>query len=411
MINDLVDLNDQLYFLSMDRYFMDDNDPMQDEVNLDCFLVMKACKSTRYMFRAPNYRKSHGYWQDFFDESMYNDDEFREHFRLSRNSFMQLYNIIRDHPIFTSTKKRRPQVAIQLQLLIFLYKLSSSGTGGKFTRIGKFFRVSKGNAIQCFKRVLTAILSLRDRVICWPSTEEKRNISRRFYITYGLPNCVGIIDGTLIFLTESPEWSGEDFNTRKGGYGVNALVVCDDHCRVLYSYIGWPGSTHDNRSWRNCNLNLNQDDNFERAEFIIGDSAFNPSKRMISAYKRNAGESCLKAENEFFNTKMSSARFKSEHCIGLIKNRFPCLRGLNVRIKKPRDVKKVVQIFTACIILHNLLLSESDIPEEWYEVCEEDMGNDVESDILYGGDRCAGDEDRREQVKHTLIELFNAAPL
>jgi hypothetical protein len=69
---------------------------------------------------------------------------------------------------------------------------------------------------------------------------------------------------------------------------------------------------------------------------------------------------------------MSSARFKSKHCIGLIKNRFPCLRGLNVRIKKPRNVKKVVQIFTA---------------------------------------RCAGDEDRREQVKHTLIELFNAAPL
>ncbi len=106
MINDLVDLNDQLYFLSMDRYFMDDNDPMQDEVDHDCFLVMEACKSSHYMFRAPNYRKSHGYWQDFFDESMYNDDEFREHFRLSRNSFMQLYNIIRDHPIFTSTKKR-----------------------------------------------------------------------------------------------------------------------------------------------------------------------------------------------------------------------------------------------------------------------------------------------------------------
>jgi hypothetical protein len=95
---------------------------------------------------------------------------------------------------------------------------------------------------------LTAILSLRDRVICWQSTEEKRNISRRFYITYGLPNCIGIIDGTLIFLTESPEWSGEDFNTWKGGFVVNALVVCDDHCPVLYSYIGWPGSTHDNHS-------------------------------------------------------------------------------------------------------------------------------------------------------------------
>ncbi len=38
-------------------------------------------------------------------------------------------------------------------------------------------------------------------------------ISRKFYITCRLPNCVGIIDGTLVFVTETPEWSGEDFNT------------------------------------------------------------------------------------------------------------------------------------------------------------------------------------------------------
>ncbi len=55
VINDLVDLNDQLYFLSMDHYFMDDNDTMQDDVDLDCFLVMEACKSSCYMFCAPNY--------------------------------------------------------------------------------------------------------------------------------------------------------------------------------------------------------------------------------------------------------------------------------------------------------------------------------------------------------------------
>jgi len=171
----------------------------------------------------------------------------------------------------------------------------------------------------------------------------------------------------------------------------------------LYSYIGWPGSTHDNRSCRNCNLSLKHDVYFKHAEFLIGDSTYNPSKRMVSAYKRNAGEFC--------NTYLSSARFKSEHHIGLIKNRFPCLHGLNVRIKKPCDVKKVVHIFTACIILHNLLLSKPDSPEEWYEVCEEDMEMDVESDVLYGGDKCVSDEDRREQVKHTLIGLFNGAPL
>jgi hypothetical protein len=159
-----------------------------------------------------------------------------------------LYRLIKSHPAFSSQKKRRPQSHVKLQLLVFLYKLSCSGTGGKFLIIGKYFKVSKGNARSCFH-----------------------------YVTYGLPNCIGIIDGTLLFLTETPEWSGEDFNTQKGGYGLNALVVCDDQCRVLYYYAGWPGSTHDNRSWRNCNLNLKEDKYFDDIEYIIGDSAFNPS--------------------------------------------------------------------------------------------------------------------------------------
>jgi hypothetical protein len=119
---------------------------------------------------------------------------------------------------------------------------------GNLPELVNFSELVKGMPFSVFQRVLTAILSLHDQVFCWPSAEEKRNISRRFFITYGLPKCIGIIGDTLIFLTESPEWSGEDFNTQKGGYGVNALVVCDDHCRVLYSSIGWPGSTHDNHS-------------------------------------------------------------------------------------------------------------------------------------------------------------------
>jgi hypothetical protein len=174
---------------------------------------MEEYKSHHFLYHSSKYRKSSNHWQDYFDDQLFNDNEFREHFRLSRNSFYQLYDFIKEHPIFSTQKKRRPQTPIVLQLLIFLYKLSSSGTGGKFNRIAKFFKVSYGNARYCFQRVLTAVLSLEKQVIWWPTREEKQMISRRFYITYGLPNCVGIIDGTLVFLTETPEWSGEDFNT------------------------------------------------------------------------------------------------------------------------------------------------------------------------------------------------------
>jgi len=141
-----------------------------------------------------------------------------------------------------------------------LYKLSSSGTGGKFSIIGKHFKVSKWNVRSCFLRVSVAVLALQKEVISWPSAEEQQKISRRFYVTYGLPNCIGIIDGTLLFLTETPAWSGEDINTRKGGYGINALAVCDDQCCVTYYYAGRPGSTHDNRSWINCKLKSTEAD-------------------------------------------------------------------------------------------------------------------------------------------------------
>jgi hypothetical protein len=52
--------------------------------------------------------------------------------------------------------------------MIFLYKLSSSGTGGKFSTIGKYFKVSIGNARSCFLCVLVAVLVLWKEVILWP---------------------------------------------------------------------------------------------------------------------------------------------------------------------------------------------------------------------------------------------------
>jgi len=57
-----------------------------------------------------------------------------------------------------------------------LYKLSSSGTGGKFSIIGKHFKVSKWNARSCFLHVSVAVLALQKEVISWPSAEEQQKI-------------------------------------------------------------------------------------------------------------------------------------------------------------------------------------------------------------------------------------------
>ena len=64
------------------------------------------------------------------------------------------------------------------------------------------------------------------------------------FATYGFPKCVGVVYVTLLFLQWHPLTYGEDFNTRKGGYELNCLIVCDDNCHILGYLCGFWGSTH-----------------------------------------------------------------------------------------------------------------------------------------------------------------------
>jgi len=174
VLNYINTMNDELFYWSVHRSLTGQNDVVQDGFDLDFFYMTEDVINNRFLFRPSKYRKLMSSWMDFFSDDHFTDDEFREHFRVSQVSFHQLYEVIKHNPIFSSTKKRRSQTPIQLQLMIFLFKLSSSGTGGKFKRIGKYFKVSEGNSRRCFERVLMAVLSLRDEVVSWPSEHERK---------------------------------------------------------------------------------------------------------------------------------------------------------------------------------------------------------------------------------------------
>ena len=46
LLCDLADFNDELYLLRLHHSLNDDEDPLQDELDIDCFLAMEACKSS-----------------------------------------------------------------------------------------------------------------------------------------------------------------------------------------------------------------------------------------------------------------------------------------------------------------------------------------------------------------------------
>jgi hypothetical protein len=53
----------------------------------------------------------------------------------------------------------------------------------------------------------------------------RREISSTILEKYGIPNAVGIIDGTHINFSQRPSIDGEVYWTRKGRYSLNAQIV------------------------------------------------------------------------------------------------------------------------------------------------------------------------------------------
>jgi hypothetical protein len=134
------------------------------------------------------------------------------------------------------------------------------------------FQLGKGTVTQYKDRVVQAILDcLFEDSIKWPDIDERRIISERIRADFGLPNCIGVADGTLLplaFWSSTEDYA--DYKGRKLLYTLTMLVVNDDQRRIWYFHGGWPGSTHADRVFRSCRIVQELQAHFQHMEYIIG---------------------------------------------------------------------------------------------------------------------------------------------
>ena len=363
-----------------------------------------------FLFRNKRYRKRSVFdFDDVLKDDChdFNESEFLYMFRLRRESFFHLLNLIKDDPIFNKSKFKKSRPASH-QLLVFMYRIGREGVGGSLSALSTFFKLGKGTLRKYIMNSLQAILKLKDSVIYWPNEDEKHGMKTRL-AAYGFHNCIGIIDGTLIVLDRKPAENFECYYSRKSNYAINCCVVCDDKCRVIYFLAGWPGSTHDNRVLRNSDLFRNKAKYFDTNEYLLGDSAYSASQIMVQAFKKGRNEPNLPPRKERFNTLLAEVRIKSEHCIGILKGRMPCLKRLNVWIKDgKKQVKHIVELITSCMIIHNLMIDyEDDIPLKWYDKVLSEINWDIydeeyssESDVDHSSGNYQSIDRRKEVFKH-----------
>jgi DDE superfamily endonuclease len=127
--------------------------------------------------------------------------------------------------------------------------------------------------------------------------------------------------------------------------------------------VGWPGSVHDNRVWRTCKLFKNCAEMFSPREYLLGDSAFTASDIMVPPFKSAAGSE-LSANYTAFNTLLAKPRVKSEHCIGLLKGRFPFLRVIRMLLGNKLHMSRIIDHVRGAVILHNFMIGEP-FEDEW----------------------------------------------
>lgn len=380
----------------------DEPDIFEDAIDLFSISLLNKANNKRYLFRSTRYRKGKSekrFIDDLGEEvenvaetslqqptqvedvescgssdqssklqPWLNDSEFLQKYRMSRDSFVFLLSKIKNHPVFHTAKKKK-QAPVEYQLMTWLKYVGTEGSGASNANQRNTFGIGYGTADSYRKRVTIAILSLSNEYIKWPDAEERAKICQEIFQKYDFPHCCMVGDGTLFPFAFEPETEdAPDYSGRKYGYSLTTLIFNDHNKKIRHFLAGFPGSAHDNRVFKATRLYKKPNDYFAPREYCIGDSAFENTPFMVSAFKKPKGES-MPLSHEKFNEKLAKLRITSEHTIGILKGRFPWLRSIRLKIKEnKRSLKRIVELIEATIVVHNMLvdLGEQE-KEDWID--------------------------------------------
>lgn len=132
-------------------------------------------------------------------------------------------------------------------------------------------------------------------------------------------------------------------------------------------------------------------------------------------------------ENHEYNYNVSAVRIRSEHCVGWLKGRFPCMKGLRLRIDEEAHVQYASLWLQGCILIHNFAVRaeggvnmERDtffregreymeelrtFEEEWREECR--ILRAVEEATANEDARLLAGKMKREELKRHLFEYLH----
>ena len=281
----------------------------------------------------------------------YHNEEFRLHFRLRKDSVIDLAKIL-EKDLQHQTRRGLPLTPMQ-QVLVAL-RFYATGT---FQRvIGHLFGVGAFAACTAIHKVSKAIAKQRTQFLSFP--ENLADTKRRFYDVAHFPGVIGAIDCTHIRIICPNKENAMAFVNRKQFYSINVQAVCESDAFITNTVARWPGSTHDSRIFDNTIADKLRDGAIDG--ILVGDSGYACRAYLMTPIlePKNAGE-------VRYNTAHRRTRCVIKRCFGLLKRRFPCFHlGLRTALAN------TLVIIVANAVLHNFALMHRK------QDCDEDIENE-----------------------------------
>ena len=304
---------------------------------------------------------------------------WREHFRVTRETFEYLCDLVRANLQKQDTRFGVP-VSVEERVGLALWRLA---TGNSYRSCGLQFGLGKSTAKIICSEFEQAVFDLKDCFITFPLTNEEIGEKiEEFEELYGIPQIVGAIDGCHIEINAPPQ-NHEDYFNRKQHYSVNLQAIVDAKLKFIHATVGYPGSIHDARVLRLSGLydfaeneqilsgpmrNIN---GTEIGPLLAGDSAYPLTNWLMKPFPDRGR---LTAEQRKFNLKFSALRCVEERAFGMLKSRWRII--LKKIEQKTTTLKKTV--IAACV-LHNICIERGDLHDA------DDSDSDDGSDDDNGG--------------------------
>ena len=120
-------------------------------------------------------------------------------------------------------------------------------TRAEYRTVGHLFGIARSTVCRILHETCKAIIELLlKKYINFPVGHRLQQVIQGFQEKWGVPQCVGAIDGCHVPISPL-SMCHTDYYNRKGWYSVIIQAIADHNYLFTDIYIGWAGSVHDAR--------------------------------------------------------------------------------------------------------------------------------------------------------------------